>query len=89
MRRLDHSMQTVICGRDPATEEDLRAVSPCLLVDGDTPPTFLWATSEDRGVSVRNSLRTVSYTHLDVYKRQPFRWWPTAGPMHVRDWILW
>ena len=57
MRRLDHSMQTVICGRDPATEEDLRRVSPCLLVDGDTPPTFLWATSEDRGVSVRNSLR--------------------------------
>ena len=27
------------------------------------------------GTTLGNSLRTVSYTHLDVYKRQPTRCW--------------
>lgn len=32
-------------------------VSPCALADADTPPAFIWHTSDDPGVNVTNSYR--------------------------------
>ncbi len=45
-----------LLGREP-TADDHREFSNHLHVDGDTPPTFLWHTADDAGVSVENSLR--------------------------------
>ena len=43
-------------GTDDPTAEQLEAVSPARLVDASTPPTFLWATSQDSMVPVQHSL---------------------------------
>lgn len=42
-------------GTDAPTKEQLLAASPALSVDGDTPPTFLWTTSEDSLVPAQNT----------------------------------
>ena len=39
------------------TEQDRAALSLERLVDGRTPPTFLWSTADDEAVPVSNSLR--------------------------------
>ena len=40
-----------------STPEDRATLSPDLLVDPNTPPTFLWHTSDDDAVDVSHSLR--------------------------------
>lgn len=44
-----------LLGPDP-TRKQLQSLSTELLVDENTPPTFLWHTAEDAGVPVENSL---------------------------------
>ena len=44
-------------GKKIWTDEELILVSPALLVDENTPPTFLWATAKDGMVPVQQSLR--------------------------------
>lgn len=55
------SLQTVcslaLLGTIEPTESMLDAASPALHVSSATPPTFLWATSEDALVSVRHTTR--------------------------------
>jgi acetyl esterase/lipase len=46
-----------------------RALSPDLLVTGDTPPAFLWHTAEDNAVPVENSIAFASA--MSIHKR-PF-----------------
>ncbi|MCD7818782.1 MAG: alpha/beta hydrolase [Lachnospiraceae bacterium] len=47
----------VFTGETQPSEEELIAISPARLVSEMTPPTFLWATSEDAMVPVQHSLR--------------------------------
>lgn len=47
-------------GTQKPDQDQLRKVSPALLVNDDTPPTFLWATSEDGLVPVQHSLKMAS-----------------------------
>ena len=35
---------------------------------------LLWKLKFDSYIHYKNSVITVSYTHLDVYKRQGFKW---------------
>lgn len=48
---------TAFLGKPEQTEEELDAVSPARHVTENTPPTYLWATSEDELVPVQHSLR--------------------------------
>ncbi len=45
-----------LIGTDSATDEQLADVSPAMHVTKNTPPTFLWATSEDTLVPVQHTL---------------------------------
>lgn len=51
-----HASIQAFLGTDTPTVEQLEAVSPARLVDANTPPTFLWATSQDSMVPVQHSL---------------------------------
>jgi len=55
------SLQVVSCfalfGTTEPAESMLNTMSPALHVSADTPPTFLWATSEDSLVSVQHTTR--------------------------------
>jgi len=44
-------------GKDNPTDEELKAVSPAMLVDKNTPPMYIWATASDNLVPVQHSLR--------------------------------
>ncbi|WP_455677955.1 alpha/beta hydrolase [Sharpea azabuensis] len=44
-------------GVDNPTEEQLKEVSPALLVSDQTPPTYLWATAKDNLVPVQHTIR--------------------------------
>ena len=44
-------------GTEHPTAQQLEQNSPHKLVSGDTPPTFLWATAEDKTVPVNNTLQ--------------------------------
>ena len=48
---------TAFLGEAEPDEETLRSVSPARLVTDQTPPTYLWATSEDSLVPVQHSIR--------------------------------
>lgn len=48
---------TAFLGEAEPDEETLRSVSPARLVTDQTPPTYLWATSEDSMVPVQHSIR--------------------------------
>lgn len=43
-------------GKTEFSPEELRAISPAVLVNRNTPPTFLWATSRDGLVPVQHTL---------------------------------
>ena len=64
-------------GKNP-TAAQIERFSNELHVTAQTPPTYLTHTGDDAVVDVENSilfyqaLRPVSYTHLDVYKRQAY-----------------
>jgi acetyl esterase/lipase len=47
---------TALLGKQELSDEDIERVRPSKHVNSDTPPTFLWATYEDRTVSVKNTL---------------------------------
>ena len=47
----------VYLGEEEPSEEALREASPCMHVTAETPPMFLWATSEDHAVAVQHTLR--------------------------------
>jgi len=44
---LENAYKIALFGNDNPSDEDRIAVSPALLVDADTPPTFLWTTTAD------------------------------------------
>lgn len=46
-----------LLGKQELSTEDIKLVSPSLHVNSDNPPTFLWSTSEDGLVSVRNTIK--------------------------------
>lgn len=46
----------MLCGNPGASEDAMREFSTELWVDDQTPPAFLWHTSDDNGVPVQNSL---------------------------------
>lgn len=48
---------TAFLGTPDPDEEQLRSVSPARLVTDQTPPAYLWATSEDESVPVQHSIR--------------------------------
>ena len=48
---------TALTGVEQPDEEMIRAVSPALLVDENTPPTFLWSTAADALVPIQNTIR--------------------------------
>lgn len=56
-KKLFELSNLAISGSVAPDESTLKALSPALLVDKDTPPTFLWATSEDTLVPVENTIR--------------------------------
>ncbi len=46
----------MLCGDKDASDDAMREFSTDLWVDGDTPPAFLWHTSDDNGVHVQNTI---------------------------------
>ena len=58
--QLFEASNVALLGTARPTEEQLTSVSPALHVSEKTPPTFLWATSQDHLVPVQQSLRMAS-----------------------------
>ena len=56
-RSVSLNSNLALFGCEEPSEEQLRGASPALLVKENTPPHFLWATSEDEQVPVQHSLR--------------------------------
>lgn len=56
-RGLFQASMVAYLGQKEPDSQALEAVSPCRLVNADTPPMFLWATCEDELVPVQHSLR--------------------------------
>lgn len=50
----------VYLGEERPSDEALCEVSPCMHVSRETPPMFLWATSQDHAVAVGHTLRMAS-----------------------------
>lgn len=48
---------TALLGKQELSSADIEKMSPSKHVNKDTPPAFLWATYEDRTVSVKNTLK--------------------------------
>lgn len=56
-RALRRAVAVAYLGSDDPELDALVAASPALVADASTPPSFLWATSEDALVPARNSMR--------------------------------
>ena len=56
---------TIGCGTNPSKNENVKETLPALVVNGTQ-----WMNTEGDTV-VLHGVSSVSYTHLDVYKRQP------------------
>jgi len=57
--RLDFRAMSIrnLLGTDAPDENALRSISPCLLVDQDTPPAFVWTTFTDSLVPYEHSVQ--------------------------------
>lgn len=58
--RLGRGMCQALLGEPEPEDEKLYEGSPCNYITANTPPTYLWATSNDEMVSPRNSLQYAS-----------------------------
>ncbi|MCD7868027.1 MAG: alpha/beta hydrolase [Clostridiales bacterium] len=56
-------------GEESPNQEMLRKLSPALLVDEMTPPTFIWGTASDELVPIQHSIR---YAHALANHNVPF-----------------
>ncbi|OWA34464.1 alpha/beta hydrolase [Saccharibacillus sp. O16] len=84
--------RNALLGKDVSAEE-IESLSSELNVTKDTPPTFLWHTSEDEAVPVENSLRFASALgrhgvrfDLHVYALGGHGMGMAEGDEHVRNW---